>query len=131
MKTFAVTGASGYIASTLIKKLLEKGYNVNGTVRSLKNEKKIQHLLSTVTNENQVGKLQLFEANLLEKDSFKDCFKDADGIFHIASPFQYRINDPQKDLIGPAVNGTTNVLKEAFKNEKIKRIVLTSSIVNL
>eukprot|EP01080_Neovahlkampfia_damariscottae_P005335 gene5335-9144_t len=129
MTTFAVTGASGYIASNLIKKLLEKGYNVHGTVRSLKNQKKVDHLLSTVTDQKQKGKLQLFEADLLEEGSFKKCFKDADGIFHLASPFQYKIQDAKKDLIDPAVKGTNNVLKEALKNEKIKRIILTSSIV--
>jgi nucleoside-diphosphate-sugar epimerase len=131
MSTVAVTGASGYIASSLIKKLLEKGYNVNGTVRSLENETKTQHLLSTVTNSNQKGKLKLFEADLLEKGSFKKCFENVDGIFHLASPFQYKVSDPQKDLVDPAVNGTINVLTEAFNHESIKKIVLTSSIVSI
>lgn len=39
-----VTGASGYVATELIKQLLSKGYNVRGTVRSLSNKEKISHL---------------------------------------------------------------------------------------
>lgn len=33
-KTVCVTGAGGYIASWLVKLLLEKGYTVKGTVRN-------------------------------------------------------------------------------------------------
>jgi len=33
-ETVAVTGASGFIASWLVKTLLEKGYNVRATVRN-------------------------------------------------------------------------------------------------
>ena len=37
-----VTGASGFIATHLIKQLLEQGrYHVRGTVRSLKKEEKV------------------------------------------------------------------------------------------
>lgn len=33
-KNVVVTGANGYIASYLVKDLLERGYNVRGTVRN-------------------------------------------------------------------------------------------------
>ena len=33
-KTVCVTGASGFIASWLVKLLLEKGYTVKGTIRN-------------------------------------------------------------------------------------------------
>lgn len=36
--TVLVTGASGYIASHIIKELLSRGYNVVGTVRNLANK---------------------------------------------------------------------------------------------
>lgn len=39
-KPILVTGASGYIAGYIIKDLIEQGYNVRGTVRSLVNTKK-------------------------------------------------------------------------------------------
>ena len=34
LQTVCVTGASGFIASWIVKMLLEKGYNVRGTVRN-------------------------------------------------------------------------------------------------
>lgn len=42
--TAVVSGASGYIGTELVKQLLEKGYNVRGTVRSTSNTEKTQHL---------------------------------------------------------------------------------------
>lgn len=40
-----VTGASGYIASHIIYELLQRGYPVVGTVRSLSNKEKYSFLL--------------------------------------------------------------------------------------
>ena len=37
----AVTGASGYVAGHVIKSLLDKGYTVRGTVRSLNDTEKV------------------------------------------------------------------------------------------
>ena len=42
--TAVVSGASGFIGTELVKQLLEKGYNVRGTVRDSSNKSKIQHL---------------------------------------------------------------------------------------
>lgn len=42
--TVLVTGASGYIATELVKQLLEKGYNVRGTVRSVSDPTKTEPL---------------------------------------------------------------------------------------
>ncbi|KAL2940743.1 putative anthocyanidin reductase [Bienertia sinuspersici] len=66
-KKVCVTGASGYIASWIVKLLLDRGYTVNATVRSLNDPKKVDHLL---TLDGAKERLHLFEANLLEEGSF-------------------------------------------------------------
>jgi dihydroflavonol-4-reductase len=43
--TVLVTGANGYVGSHCVKILLEQGYNVRGSVRNVKDEKKVGHLL--------------------------------------------------------------------------------------
>ncbi|KAM3733916.1 hypothetical protein ACB098_11G174200 [Castanea mollissima] len=45
-KVVCVTGASGYIASWLVKHLLQRGYTVKATVRDTNDPKKTEHLLS-------------------------------------------------------------------------------------
>ena len=42
--TAAVSGASGFIGTELVKQLLEKGYNVKGNVRDTSNTEKTAHL---------------------------------------------------------------------------------------
>lgn len=63
-----VTGAGGYIAAHIIKQLLELGYKVRGTLRSIKDEKKTLPLKNLVANPKH--KLELVEADLLNESSW-------------------------------------------------------------
>lgn len=129
-KTVLVTGAAGYMASWVVAQLLAQGYTVHGTVRQLQDQHKIQHLLDLV--ERHPGRLELFEADLMIKESFDAAMAGCSVVIHIASPyFLDKPKDPQKQLIEPARDGTLNVLESVKKTGSIKRVVLTSSIVAL
>ena len=48
------------------------------------------------------------------------------------SPFFIEVEDPQRDLIDPAVQGTLNVLSSVIKNKStVKRTVVTSSVAGI
>lgn len=125
MKTVCVTGASGYIASWLVKFLLQRGYTVKASVRNTNDPKKIKHLLAL---DGAKERLRLMKANLLEEGSFDALVDGCDGVFHTASPFFFSSSDPQADFIDPALKGTMNVLLSCAKTPSVKRVVLTSSI---
>jgi nucleoside-diphosphate-sugar epimerase len=80
-----VTGASGYIASHIVKQLLEKGYRVRGTVRNLNDEKKVAPLRSLATASEY--QLELVEANLLDEACWLEAVKGCTYVLHTASPF--------------------------------------------
>lgn len=124
-KPVMVTGANGYVASWLVKKLLDEGVTVHAAVRDPNNEKKVGHL--TDLAKTSPGKLQFFKADLLTPDAYFESMQGCEVVFHTASPFTAEVEDPQKELIEPALHGTENVLKSVNKTPSVKRVVITSS----
>ncbi|KAJ3669246.1 hypothetical protein LUZ60_011196 [Juncus effusus] len=124
-KLVCVTGASGYIASWIVKLLLQRGYTVRASVRDPSDPKKTEHLRAL---DGASERLHLFRANLLDEGSFDTVIEGCEAVFHTASPFFNDVTDPQAELIDPAVKGTLNVLKSCTKHSSIKRVVVTSSM---
>ncbi len=124
-----VTGATGYIASWVIQKLLKKGLTVHATVRDLNKKKGYAHLEKIAAE--SPGTLQLFQANLLTPHSFDEAMQGCTIVIHMASPFVVtNYKDAVKDIIEPAVLGTENVLNSVNQTESVKRVVVTSSIAS-
>lgn len=56
--------------------------------------------------------------------------KDCTYVIHVASPFPAHNARDEMEVIGPAVEGTKNVLEACAKTKGgVKRVVLTSSVV--
>ena len=124
----AVTGASGYVASHVVRELLARGATVHATVRNPTDKAKVAHLHKAA--EGAPGTLKLFAADLLAEGSFAEALAGCVAVIHTASPFLITtIKDPQKDLVDPALLGTRNVLNTASKTPSVRRVVLTSSVV--
>jgi len=124
-KPVLVTGANGYVASWLVKDLLEDGITVHAAVRSPENENKVGHLKQLAANAK--GELKLFKADLLTPGAYKEAMEGCELVYHTASPFVTDVKNPQKELIEPAENGTANVLNSVNEVDSVKRVVLTSS----
>lgn len=124
-KPVMVSGATGYVAGWLVKKLLEEGISVHAAVRDPENNGKISHLDEIAAKTK--GTIKYFKTDLLSPGSYAEAMKGCELVYHTASPFTSNFTDPQKDLIDPAVLGTKNVLEQASKTESVKRVVVTSS----
>lgn len=130
-ETILVTGATSFIAGHIIKLLLEKGYNVRGTVRSQAKESTVLENIP----ENLRKQVSFAHVADITTDSFDEAVQGVNGIIHVASPFHFNVTNPEKDLLLPAINGTESVLKAAHKynstqndeKKQIKRIIITSS----
>lgn len=124
-KPVLVTGATGYVAGWIVKRLLDDGITVHAAVRDPGNTDKLQFLDALV--EQSPGTIKYFKTDLLEKGSYAEAMQGCELVFHTASPFTLSVTDPQKDLVEPAQLGTRNVLETANETESVKRVVVTSS----
>lgn len=123
-----VTGANGYIASWLVKGLLERGFDVHATVRDPRDPEKTNHLGAIARG--CPGTLSLFRADLLDPTGFDRAAANSTLVFHTASPLIVRnVEDPKRDLVEPATQGTMHVLDAVNRTPSVRRVVLTSSIV--
>jgi nucleoside-diphosphate-sugar epimerase len=128
--TVLVTGAAGYLGSWIVDYLLRDGFKVNGTIRSFRDKSKYQHLLKL--DEQYPGQLKLHEADLLQAGSFDDAVNGCEIVIHAASPYLFeKPENPEQELILPAIEGTRNVLDAVNKTSSVKRVVVTSSVVSL
>ena len=121
-----VTGATGYIAGHCIRELLEHGYRVRGTVRSLADPTKTEHLRAIAAKLG--GSLELVEADLTSDRGWREAVAGCTYVQHVASPFPPEVPKDENELIGPAVGGATRVLQASAASGTVKRVVMTSSV---
>ena len=112
----AVTGANGYIGSHVVKQLLLRGYRVRAIVRDPSNNAKVSHLKSLSPQDH----LELAKGDLNEED-YKRAFAGCSAVLHVASPYIYSAEDPDRDIVQPAVAGTRHL---HFRHSVICRIRL-------
>jgi len=123
-----VTGASGFIASWIVKTFLEAGVTVHGTVRDTAREDRTRPLEALA--EGTPGTLELFDADLLEPGSFGPAVAGCEAVIHCASPFFVAgVRDGQQQLVEPALRGTRHLLDAVEETSTVKRVVVTSSVV--
>ncbi|KAG8220669.1 hypothetical protein J3R82DRAFT_2954 [Butyriboletus roseoflavus] len=119
-----VSGATGYIAAWVVRNLLERGYAVRGTARSLTKGDFLKKVFASYGDRFEVVVVE----DIAKDGAFDEAVKGVDAIEHTASPFHMNAVDPD-ELIKPAVNGTVGILKSILKDgsTEVKRVVITSS----
>ena len=120
----AVTGASGYIGSWIVKDCLEQGYTVHACVRDKNKAEKIDHLQKL--GQEEAGKLVLFEADLFKRGSYDDAFDGCCAVIHAGATVGYNKETPQEVYDG-CFTENDHVIDSVKKSKNIKRFVFTSS----
>ena len=120
-----LTGISGYIGQYCGAELLNRGYEVVGTVRSLSKADATRDAIAAVA---PVERLTFVEADLLSDRGWDDAVRGCTYVLHVASPFVLSEPKDESELIRPAVEGTRRVIAAA-QRAGVRRMVLTSSIV--
>ena len=112
-----VTGASGFIGSTLVRRLIEQGEHVKGFVRAGSDLRPLRGL--------PPERFELAYGDILVGHTVYRALAGCTRLYHAASNFELWDRRPER-IIKPAVDGTRAVL-EAAKARSLERIVVTSS----
>jgi dihydroflavonol-4-reductase len=121
-----VTGVSGYVGSHCAVELIKEGYEVRGSIRSLKKKDEVAKGVARFVDTKD--KLEFCELNLLSDDGWAEAMKGCDYVLHVASPFEIAQPKDEDEMIKPAVEGALRALKFA-KKAGVKKVVVTSSTV--
>ena len=124
-----VTGISGFIASHIAVRLLEKGYVVRGTVRNAVKGADIAAKICEAAGKPE-GSIELVEADLSSDAGWEDAVQNCRYIQHIASPLPIEPPSDREGLVPEARAGAQRVLEHGF-SAGAERIVMTSSIASM
>ena len=124
MEKVLVTGATGYIALHCIQQLLDKGYAVNGSIRSPERKNEVIDALNQCNTSTE--NLNLFNFDLTNDEGWDEGMQGCDYLLHIASPLALQ-NYEEDYFVKPAVEGAMRALNFA-KKHNVKKVVLTSSV---
>ncbi len=123
-KPILVTGASGFVALHTIIQLLQQGYKVRATLRTLSREAEVRETIAKYAQAND--RLEIISGDLEQDSGWDDAMKDVEYVLHVASPFPLYEPKHEDELIIPAVQGTLRVLRAAH-TAKVRRVVQVSS----
>ncbi|KAB5586158.1 hypothetical protein GE09DRAFT_1235229, partial [Coniochaeta sp. 2T2.1] len=109
----------------ILEQLLKKGHDVVTTVRSEEKASKIRDSFPEYKDKLNVQ----IVPDIAKLDAFDEVVKipGIEVVLHTASPFHFNFKDP-KELLEPAINGTTGILKAIARSAPtVRRVVVTSS----
>ena len=123
-----VTGANSFIASHIVRDLLEQGYHVRATVSSMNDTTVVQALQDLVPHPKH--KLHLFEVDALSVESWRQPLHGCKYIIHSASPYpDEAFFGNEIDTVDLSISSISTFLEACAEFcPELRRLVYTSSI---
>ena len=115
---YLITGATGFIGTWLVKKLVSESHSCRCLVRSKEKAESISDLYN----------VELIEGDITDKKSLENIAFGMHGIFHLATlGHVHNFKAPEGMFEDVNVKGTKNIMDEAIK-AGVKKIVHCSSV---
>lgn len=116
--TTLVTGATGFVGSAVLRKLLDNGHEVRALVRKTSDRKNLDGLA-----------VEQVEGDLTDTESLRLAVKGCKFLYHVAADYRLWIPDPDH-MYKINVEGTRNLVRSAV-DAGVEKIVYTSSVAAL
>ncbi|KAF5844144.1 hypothetical protein GGP41_008901 [Bipolaris sorokiniana] len=126
-----LTGATGHVGFAVLVEALQAGYNVRVVLRTMSKSSSIlsSEAVKEILSSSMAPELSFVEVpDITVPGAFDSAMRDVVYVIHSASPINRgKFQDLQKELIDPAVKGTSNILEAAQNTPSVYRVVITSS----
>lgn len=116
--TYLVTGATGFVGSHVVRRLLARGEPVRALVRPSSNLQALEGL-----------EVERVYGDLRDPDSLRSALRGVDRVFHVAADYRLWAPSP-REIYENNVAGTRNLL-QAARAAGVSRIVFTSSVATI
>ncbi|NIR29467.1 MAG: NAD-dependent epimerase/dehydratase family protein [Gammaproteobacteria bacterium] len=116
--TTVITGATGFVGSAVLRRLLDGGHEARALVRAGSDKRNVQGL-----------RIDTLEGDLRDRASLERILRGCEALFHVAADYRLWVRDP-RELYESNVAGTRNILLAAGE-AGVRRIVYTSSVATL
>jgi len=124
-----ITGATGFIGSHLVERLVKDGHEVRVLVRKSEFENPNEHRKDCVELLKSLERdIEIVFGDLLDEESLENAVKDVNVVFHLAA-IARPMAIPDKLYFDINEKGTENLLEACLSYKKnLKKIVIMSSI---
>ncbi|ETN41810.1 uncharacterized protein HMPREF1541_03747 [Cyphellophora europaea CBS 101466] len=127
--TVLIDGATSFVGTPIIMEFLEHGYKVRAQVRSESSADKVRQTFPGV-DETQLE--FVIVKDIEAPGAYAEAVKGVEGVIHLAAPFLLQVEDNERDLLRPSLQGTLQVLESVHKyGPNVKRVVITSSFSSI
>ena len=116
--TVVVTGATGFVGSAVVRRLLDRGEQLRVLIRSESDRRNLEGL-----------DIEVVEGDLMNPATLPPALKGARTLYHLAA--DYRLWSRRPDEIYQANLDGTRSLMRAAEDGGVERIVYTSSVATL
>ena len=116
--TVLITGATGFVGSAVLRRLLHGGWTVRALVRQGGDRRNLEGL-----------SVEVVVGDLADRASLERAVEGCDALFHVAADYRLWARRPQS-LFETNVEGTRHIMAAAAA-AGVKRLVYTSSVATL
>ncbi len=116
--TTLITGASGFVGSAVLRRLLDAGEEVRALVRPASDRRNLEDL-----------PIEVVSGDLTDPSSLRRALQGCRALFHVAADYRLWIPRPQ-EMYSANVDGTATLMRTAL-DSGVERIVYTSSVATL
>ena len=116
MAKILVTGGTGFIGSRLVRKLVEQGHHVRVLARVGSSLRALSKL-----------PIEICTGDILVESSVFRALAGVSHVYHVAAVYRHWAPS-DREILEPAIAGTTSVLDAIAKRGTVDRVVVTSSI---